>query len=242
MKLEVLETTGALAERGADVLAQELRAAVGDRGRATLAVSGGSTPGDLLAALASRDLPWDHVHLVQVDERIAPDGHPDRNLELLRTCFLAQRSLPAEHVHAMPVTATDLAAAAARYVDVLIRLAGYPPVLDVVQLGLGSDGHTASLVPDDPVLDVVDQDVAVTGTYEGRRRLTCTVPLLARARRRLWLVSGAAKAPALARVLAGDLTQPAARLPQRDALWLVDRAAASQLTPPDDPTDQEERP
>lgn len=236
MTLEVLETPQALAVRGADVLAHALRAAVAERGRATLAVSGGSTPSSMLALLAERDLPWKHVHLLQIDERVAPDGHPDRNLELLRDRFLSRRALPAAHVHAMPVSEHDPRVAAVRYAQVLVEVAGDPPVLDVVQLGLGADGHTASLVPGDPVLDVHDRDVSVTGPYQGRRRLTCTFPLLARARQRVWLVSGAAKAGALTRVLAGDRSLPAGRLPPRDALWLVDRAATAELDRADEPS------
>ncbi|MFU8840624.1 MAG: 6-phosphogluconolactonase [Nitriliruptoraceae bacterium] len=229
MRLEVLETPDALAERGADLLAELLRDALAARGRATLAVSGGQTPGATLAALARRDVDWEHVHVLQVDERIAPDGHPERNLGLLRRSFLGQLAGPTPSLHAMPVTAGDAEVAAARYAGLLVALAGAPPVLDVVQLGLGSDGHTASLVPDDPVLDVEDREVAVTQPYQGRRRLTCTFPLLARARQRVWLVSGAAKASAVARVQAGDRRLPAARLPQRDSHWLLDRAAATAL-------------
>ncbi len=228
MRLEVAGTPEALAERAADVLADLLRATVRERGRATVAVSGGRTPGAMLAALAARTVPWEHVHVLQVDERIAPEGDPDRNLGLLRERFLDRLPGPAPTLHAMPVTAGDPDEAAARYAARLVELAGDPPVLDVVQLGMGADGHTASLVPGDPVLEVTDREVAATGTYQGRRRLTATFPLLARARQRLWLVSGADKAAALARVRAGDRALPAARLPQRAARWLVDRAAAGE--------------
>lgn len=245
MTVEVVSTTD-LARRGADVIAAWLSAAVQERGVATLAVSGGRTPGELLAALATRDLPWEHVHLVQVDERLAPDGHDDRNLTLLRTRFLDHRPLPADHVHLLPVTDRDPAGAAAGFDARLASVAGSPPVFDVVQLGLGADGHTASLVPGDPVVDIADRDVALTGTYQGRRRLTLTLPALARARHRLWLVAGEDKAPALARVLAGDRSLPAAHVPREDSLWLVDRAAAARLPPhdttdlsPHDTTDQE---
>lgn len=242
MTLEVLETPELLAERGADVLADALRDAIEARGRATMAVSGGRTPGATLAALARRELDWEHVHVLQVDERIAPDGHPERNLGLLRHSLLGQLGGPAPTIHAMPVTAASAEDAAAHYAGLLVALAGAPPVLDVVQLGMGVDGHTASLVPGDPVLDVDDRDVAVTAPYQGRRRLTCTFALLARARQRLWLVTGAGKGDALARVLAGDLALPAARLPRRSSLWLVDRAAAAELDRSAHPTLQEQRP
>ena len=242
MTLEVLATPDALAERGADVLAEALRDAIAVRGRATLAVSGGRTPGAMLAVLARREMAWEHVHVLQVDERIAPDGHPERNLVLLRRSLLGQLRGPAPMLHAMPVTAADLEAAAARYAGLLVALAGAPPAIDVVQLGMGADGHTASLVPGDPVLDVTDREVAVTAPYQGRRRLTCTLPLLSRARRRVWLVTGADKAPTLARVHAGDRSLPAARLPQRDSRWLVDHAAAAELDRPPAPILEEERP
>ena len=242
MRLEVLDTPDALAERGADVLAGALRDAIAGRGRATLAVSGGRTPGAMLAALARREVAWELVHVLQVDERIAPDGHPERNLLLLRRSLLDRLAGPAPVLHAMPVTAADPDDAAARYADLLVALVGAPPVLDVVQLGMGPDGHTASLVPEDPVLDVTDREVAVTQAYQGRRRLTCTFPLLARARQRVWLVSGADKAPALARVHAGDRSLPAARLPLQDSHWLLDRAAAAELDRPRAPMPEEERP
>lgn len=229
--LEVLDGADGLAARGADLLARLVRRAVDARGRAIVALSGGSTPGAMLTALAQRPVPWERVHLVQVDERLAPDGHPDRNLELLRERLLTALPGPGPRVHPAPVTLHDPDAAAARYADELAELAGSPPVLDVVQLGLGADGHTASLVPDDPVLEVVDREVAVTGRYAGWPRLTCTFPLLERARQRVWLVSGAAKADVLARVLAGDERLPAARLSRRASRWLVDRAAAADLDP-----------
>lgn len=242
LTLEVLERPATLGESGAQVLAAAPRAGVEHRGHATLAVSGGSTPGAMLAALARHPMPWEQVHIVQVDERIAPDGHPDRNLALLHERFLAALIGTAPTIHAMPVTTADPDTAARRYAALLVELAGDPPVLDVVQLGMGSDGHTASLVPDDPILDVGDRDVAVTGPYHDRRRLTCTFPLLSRARQRVWLISGAAKADALARVLAGDRSLPAARVPRRAFRWLVDRAAAAEFDRADDPTLQEERP
>ncbi len=241
MTLEVLATPEALAERGSHVLAELLRDAIAARGRATLAVSGGRTPGATLAALARREVAWEHVDVLQVDERLAPDGHPERNLVLLRRSLFGQLAVPAPMLHAMPVTAADPDHAAARYAGLLVALAGAPPVIDVVQLGMGADGHTASLVPDDPVLDVTDREVAVTQPYQGRRRLTCTLPLLSRARQRVWLVSGVDKAPALARVHAGDRSLPAARLPQRDSRWLVDRAAAAELDRPPAPILEEER-
>jgi 6-phosphogluconolactonase len=167
--------------------------------------------------------------VVQVDERVAPEGHPDRNLTHLRDSLLAHAPLRAEHIHAMRVEAPDLEAAATSYAATLQSLAGSPPVLDLAHLGLGPDGHTASLVPGDPVLDVVDADVALTGVYMGRRRMTLTYPLLNRSRRILWLVTGGEKAGMLVRLRDGDTSIPAGRVRQDQAQVLADRAAAGQL-------------
>jgi 6-phosphogluconolactonase len=156
------------------------RAASAARGRFALAVSGGHTPWIMLRALASEDVPWVSVHVFQVDERVAPDGHPDRNLTHLRESLLQHAPLRPEQVHAMPVESSDLGAAALQYEQVLRDFAGSPPVLDLVHLGLGPDGHTASLVPGDPVLEVTGSDVALTGIYQGRHRMTLTYPVLNR--------------------------------------------------------------
>ena len=166
------------------------------------------------------------VHVVQVDERVAPAGHADRNLTHLRESLLAQAPLRPEQIHAMPVEGLDLAAGAARYAMSLREIAGAPPVLDLAHLGLGPDGHTASLVPGDPVLSVTDADVGLTGVYQGRRRMTLTYPILNRSRRILWLVTGSEKAGMLARLRDGDASIPAGRVRQDRALLLADRSAA----------------
>jgi 6-phosphogluconolactonase len=233
VKIEVLPDAGGVALRAAGWLAAEAREAVAARGRFTLAVSGGHTPWRMLRALAAEDVPWSGVHVFQVDERVAPAGDPDRNLTHLRDGLLGQVALPPENLHAMPVEQADLAAAGATYARELRAVAGAPAVLDVVHLGLGPDGHTASLVPGDPVLDVGDADVAVTGLYAGRRRMTLTYPVIDRARRILWVVTGAEKAPVLPRLLAGDPAIPAGRIRADRALALADAAAASNLTRPE---------
>jgi 6-phosphogluconolactonase len=226
VKLEIFANADSVARAAAAFVAAEARAAVAARGRFILAVSGGHTPWQMLRALAGEEVPWGRVYLAQVDERVAPAGHPDRNLTHLRESLLGQVPLRPEQVLAMPVESEDLSAAALSYAQMLQKIAGTPPVLDLVHLGLGPDGHTASLVPGDPVLDVTDRDVAVTAVYQGRRRMTLTYPLLNRARRVLWLVTGAEKVPMLVRLRAADKSIPAGRIRQDEALVLADRAAA----------------
>ncbi len=226
LKLEVLVDAQAVAEAAADIIAVELKAAVAARGIFTLAVSGGRTPWLMLRSLAGRDLPWTAVHLWQVDERVAPDGDADRNLTQLRESLLVNVPLAAANLHAMPVTAPDLEAAVRKYSASLTAVAGDPPVLDLVHLGLGSDGHTASLVPGDPSLDVTDADVALAGPYQGRRRMTLTFPVINRARRVLWVVTGADKTVMLRRLLDADRDIPAGRVSQDRTLVLADRLAA----------------
>ena len=227
MKLEVLPDPESVARRGAGLIAAASREIVSVRGRFSVAVSGGTTPWQMLRALADEEVPWGGVHVLQVDERVAPDGDPDRNLTHLRESLLERAPLPPEQLHAMPVGDADLEAAAARYARTLEEVAGAPPVLDLVHLGLGPDGHTASLVPGDAVLEVRDVDVALTGQpYQGRRRMTVTYPLLDRARRLLWLVTGSSKVEMLERLCDGDASIPAGRVAQGNAVVLADRAAA----------------
>jgi 6-phosphogluconolactonase len=229
MKIEVLADAKAVARQGATLIAAAARDAVVARGRFIVAVSGGKTPWIMLRALAGEKVPWEQVHLVQVDERVAPAGHGDRNLTHLRESLLTRVPLLPEQVHAMPVEAPDLEAAAKAYSRTLLEIAGSPPVLDLVHLGLGPDGHTASLVPGDPVLDVTDADVGLTGIYQGRRRMTLTYPIINRARRILWLVTGSEKAGPLVRLRDADPSIPAGRIRQDQALVLADSGAAANL-------------
>jgi 6-phosphogluconolactonase len=230
MKFQVFDDAELVARAGAAAIALDARAAVASRGRFAVAVSGGHTPWIMLRALAAEDVPWAGVHIFQVDERVASEGDPDRNLTHLRESLLQHAPLHPDQVHAMPVEWPDLQAAAAQYSSALEKIAGSPPVLDLVHLGLGPDGHTASLVPKDPVLEITEADVALTGIYQGRRRMTLTYPVLNRARRVLWIVTGSEKVEMLHRLRDGDVAIPAGRVRRDAALVLADRAAAGQLS------------
>ena len=229
MKIEILPDADAVARQAAEAIAADARASVLARGRFVMAVSGGHTPWQMLRALANEDVPWENLHVAQVDERVAPEGDPDRNLSHLRESLLEHAPLRPEQILAMPVEWPDLDAAAKGYAETLQKIAGTPPVLDLAHLGLGPDGHTASLVPGDPVLNVTDSDVALTGVYQERRRMTLTYPMLNRSRRILWLVTGSDKVAALQRLRDGDRAIPAGRIQAANALVLADQAAAPQL-------------
>ena len=230
MRVRVLADADAVSWAAAAHIAHRARSAVAERGRFSLAVSGGSTPAAMLAALATEDVPWAAVDVFQVDERVAPDGHPERNATDLAEALLGRVPLPPGGVHLMPVTDADLAQAAAAYAAELSSVCGTPPVLDLVHLGLGDDGHTASLPPGDPVLEVTGAAVAVSAPYGGRVRMTLTLPTLNAAREVVWLVSGAGKAAVLRRVVEGDRSLPAARVLADRALLFADRPAAASLS------------
>jgi len=220
--IEVLDSADAVALRGAAIVAADAAAGVRAGRRYRVGFSGGRTPWTMLKALRGLEVPWPGVDVLQVDERIAQDGDADRNLTHL------QQSLDGAvgvRIHAIPVTLPDPASAAATYAATLRDLAGSPPVLDLVHLGLGPDGHTASLIPDDPVLEVTDADVAATGVYQGRRRITLTYPAINRARRILWIVTGRDKADMLRRLIDGDRSIPAGRVSRERAMIVADREA-----------------
>jgi 6-phosphogluconolactonase len=198
-------------------LARQLRNAVARRGTATMALSGGSTPALMLAALAGLPVPWEATTVFQVDERVAPDGDPDRNsalLEPLRSCGAS--------INVMPVTAADLEPASRQYAALL------PDRLDVVHLGVGDDGHTASWPPGDPVIEAAGA-VAVSGEYKGRVRMTLTVPAVNAARHRLVLATGTAKATIIERWLLHDHALPIERVSRTNTLVVLDQQAASRL-------------
>jgi 6-phosphogluconolactonase len=229
VKIEIYPDDGIVALAAATIIASELRAAISTHGKFSMALSGGHTPCLMLRALADQALPWERVHVFQVDERVAPEGDPNRNLTQLRRDLLDHTPLPPDHVHAMAVEAANLDRAAEQYARTLRELTGEPAVLDLVHLGLGTDGHTASLVPGDPALEVTDTDVTTTGPYQGRRRMTLTFPIINRSRRILWLVTGADKAASLTRLRDGDRSIPATRVSRDLTLIVADSAAAERL-------------
>ncbi len=218
-RLEVFDDADAVHRRGAEVIAGAAREDIAERGHFALAVSGGRDPWPMFSQLEDFDLDWTQIEVFQVDERVAPAGSDERNL----THLVESLSIGAQgSIRPMPVTDDDLEAAADRYA------ASLPDAIDLAHLGLGPDGHTASLVPNDPVLEVTDKRVAVTsGGYQGVRRMTLTYPELHRTRRLLWVITGEEKAEALRKLLARDPSIPAGRVdPGGDSLILADRAAA----------------
>jgi 6-phosphogluconolactonase len=226
MKIEILDNADLVALQAASVIAEEARRSVSLRGCFIMAVSGGKTPWKMLRALAGHDVPWEGMHILQVDERIAPEGDADRNLTHLLESLSGKVPLLRERIHAMPVNEKDPEAAAASYALTINRIAGSPAIIDLIHLGLGPDGHTASLIPGDPVLEVIDRDVATTGNYLGRKRLTLTYPLINRAGMILWLITGSEKNEMLKRLIESDLSIPAGRISQEHSLILADKEAA----------------
>jgi 6-phosphogluconolactonase len=227
LSVEVLDSADAVAARAAKAIAALAREAIEARGTFLFAVSGGHTPWVMLRALAAEDIPWPAVRVFQVDERVAPAGHADRNLTHLKESLVEHAPLRPEQMLAMPVECEDLGRAAAEYAQTLRRECGSPAVLDLVHLGLGPDGHTASLVPGDPVLNVCDRDVAAARPYQGRRRMTLTYPAINRARQVLWVVTGPEKVQMLHRLLHRDTDIPAGRVGCEKSLVLADVAAAT---------------
>ena len=230
LNIEIGRTGDDVAAAAAAHIAGRADAAVSGHGAFCVALSGGRTPWRMLERLVELDLPWTAIHVFQTDEREAPDGDPDRNATRL-AAILGDSGLPAANLHLMPVAGGDLHRACETYARAIARH-GRGGRLDLVHLGLGEDGHTASLAPGDPVLEVADRDVAVAGPYRGRRRMTLTYPAIDHATERMWVVTGASKAAMLARLRAGDGTIPAGRVSRRDTIVFADEAAATDLRAP----------
>jgi len=225
-ELEILPSAASVAQRAAELITRYVRDDVAHAGRATLAVSGGRTPQRVFEILATIGLPWERIDLFQVDERIAPAGHVDRNATQAAAALARPLLRHAGAFHWMPVEQAEPDAAAASYAAALRLAAGSPPALGTVHLGLGADGHTASIFPGSALADASPSDVAVTGEHLGRRRMTLTLAVLNTARRILWVVTGADKQTALAGLVAGDPHVVGSRVRRSGALILADAAAA----------------
>ncbi len=221
------------AQAAALQLVASAREAISARGVFIMALSGGRSPHAMLTAFAKADLPWAQVRIFQVDERAAPAGDAARNWVMIEDALLqAGGPSQAEH-YPMPVESDDLARAATAYAKTLALIAGDPVVIDLVHLGLGDDGHTASLVPGDEALMMTDRDVAVTALYRGHRRMTLTFPALNRARERLWLATGADKVTMLARLRDGDHRIPAGRVSGDNTIIFTDVRPDHETVSPD---------
>ena len=228
MQICVLDDANGAAAYAAKRIGEAARRAVLERGSCSLALSGGSTPGPTQSVLAYENIPWANVHIFQVDERAVPVDSPQRNFANIRTVLLSRAPIPDENIHPMPVDTADLDAGAKAYERELTNVLGSPPILDLVHLGLGADGHTASLTPGDADLCAAS-DVAISGVYEGSRRMTLTYSMLNRSREILWLVLGEDKAAMARRLVAGDASIPAGRIEAARAIIVADKAAARLL-------------
>ena len=229
MRVTVASSPTAAAAVAAEAVAAAITAAVNSRGSSAIALSGGQTPWQMLEALRDHALPWNALHVFQVDERAVPLDDERRNGRRIRELLCRPAALPAAQFHTMPAENPALDVASAEYGRTLARHAGDPPTLDLVQLGLGPDGHTASLVPGDPLLERVGLEVGVSIPYQDTRRLTLTFAPLNRARHILWLVTGESKAAMLRRLVTGDPAIPAGRVARAQAHVVADAAAASLL-------------
>ena len=229
MDIKITNDSETVAKMAATFIANEARAAIRERGRFVMAVSGGKTPWIMLRHLADENVEWDKVHLFQADERVALAGSADRNWTHLQESLLSKAETKPVHLYPMPVESSALESGASSYATLLHNLTGTPPVFDLVHLGLGPDGHTASLTPGDPVLKVIDRDVAITGLYQGHQRMTLTYPIINRSRKILWVVTGKEKQTALQQLLNKEPSIPSGIIVQTHATILADQDAATAL-------------
>lgn len=228
MKIHIQPDANSLALEAAAFIAEQARLAIDARGRFSLALSGGTGPHRMFEALAQEDVPWKFVHVFQVDERATTAESPERNFRAIRDLLLDHIAIPDNQVHPMPVELDDLNATAKQYAATLHQSLGSAMTFDLVHLGLGEDGHTASMLTGDPALASTD-DVAVSREYQGFRRLSLTLPVISRARQRLWLVTGARKSKMLKAAVEGDASIPAGRVNRNRTVFFVDTAAAAML-------------
>lgn len=235
-KVEVLSDLAALKARAIDLILSSMKTAIQERGLFTIALSGGSTPKPLYEALATKQLPWDKIHVFWGDERYVPADHPDSNQLMARRAWLDRVDIPDSNIHPMPTDEADPAAAARKYEEHLREFfqiqVGEIAALDLILLGMGDDGHTASLFPHTEALSVRDQLITV-GNKDAQPRITFTVPLINHAGCVMFVVAGANKRPALAEIfapIADDLTYPSRLIqPQGELWWLLDQTAGQDL-------------
>ncbi len=226
------------AGRAADVMAASIGQAIARSGRCLMALSGGSTPVPVFEELAGREVLWDRVTILQVDERLVPADDPARNLADQQAALgylgATWLPLPVDELLARSPSASGPERERAEltvldeFIADLVDLADQPPILDLVHLGLGDDGHTASLFPGDPLVDELRSPVGLTEVQNGVQRISLTRPVLDRARMVVWLVRGASKAGPLGRLLAGDLSIPAGLIRPAHSVVLADAEAARQ--------------
>ncbi|MDO8966424.1 6-phosphogluconolactonase [Algoriphagus sp.] len=229
MEIRTFQSADEVAKEAAIYIADRIRENVARKGSFTMAISGGRTPWEMIKELAKEDLHWEKVFLFQVDERIAPDAHPDRNLTQLFKAIEGTKLVLRLNIFPMRVTANNLNEACEEYADHITRLTENGK-FDLIHLGLGTDGHTASLVPGDAVLAVQDKTVAITGdTYQGRHRMTLTYPLINQAAKILWVITGAEKAEMLNRLLHQDPSIPAGKIDQHHAIVLTEESASVEI-------------
>jgi 6-phosphogluconolactonase len=214
-ELRTFDDPAALAKAAAAYVAERARTIQARGATFTFALSGGKSPWAMFETLAHDNVDWGATRIYQVDERVVREDNDLRNLKSLRAALKGTNA----PIEAMDVEADDLEDACWRYASRL------PERFDLVHLGLGPDAHCASLVPGDPVLDLTDQLVALSGPYQDTLRMTLTYPALARADQLLWLVAGADKRDALAKLLASDPSIPAGRVIAGASLVMADRAA-----------------
>ena len=228
MEIRVLANAETVAQEAVQTITELAQQRTHLAGKFLFAVSGGSTPWKVLRQLADSDLAWEAIELFQVDERVAPAGDAQRNLTQIKINLLDHSPLAQEQIHPMPVEAADLESAAQDYAQQLRELCGNPPKLDLIHLGLGEDGHTASLLPGDPARKS-QKLVALTNEYQGLRRMTMTYPIINAAQHRLWIVTGIKKRPMLERLYFGDVSIPAGQVERSNAIILADKNAAGTL-------------
>ncbi len=235
-RIEVLPDQAALITRSLDLIVSKLKTAIQERGMFTIALSGGSTPRSLYEAIANEQLPWDKIHVFWGDERYVPPDHPDSNQLMARRAWLDRVNIAANNVYPIPTDEADPTAAARKYEEQLRRFfqvqTGEIPAIDLILLGMGDDGHTASLFPHTEALSVRDRLITV-GKKDTEPRITFTVPLINLAHCVMFLVAGANKRSALAQVfapIADDFAYPSRLIqPQEELWWLLDQAAGQDL-------------